>query len=81
MIINRQVAITSPQPSPPAAADRERAARDRNDATQEIQAAHLDDLTGVYRRGMGEAILNHELLRSARAGTPLTVSATFHCWT
>jgi diguanylate cyclase (GGDEF)-like protein len=57
-----------------AAADRARAASDRSEATLEIQAAHLDDLTGVYRRGMGEAILHHELLRSARAGSPLTVA-------
>jgi diguanylate cyclase (GGDEF)-like protein len=57
-----------------AAADREKAARDRNEATLEIQAAHLDELTGVYRRGMGEAILNHELLRAARASTPLVVA-------
>lgn len=57
-----------------AAADRQRAATDRTEATDEIQAAHLDDLTGAYRRGMGEAILRHELLRSARAGSPLTVA-------
>ena len=57
-----------------AAADRQRAASDRNQATLEIQAAHLDDLTGVYRRGMGEAILNHELLRAARSGSPLVVA-------
>jgi diguanylate cyclase (GGDEF)-like protein len=57
-----------------AASDREKAARDRNQATLEIQAAHLDDLTGVYRRGMGDAILNHELLRAARADTPLVVA-------
>ena len=55
-----------------AASDRERAAQDRTEATHEIEAANLDDLTGVYRRGMGEAILHHELLRSARAGSPLT---------
>jgi diguanylate cyclase (GGDEF)-like protein len=57
-----------------AATDRERAARDRNEATLEIQAANLDELTGVYRRGMGEAILNHELLRAARSDSPLVVA-------
>jgi diguanylate cyclase (GGDEF)-like protein len=57
-----------------AAADRKRAASDRADATLELQAAHIDELTGVYRRGIGEAILRHELLRAARAGDPLTVA-------
>jgi diguanylate cyclase (GGDEF)-like protein len=57
-----------------AAADREKAARDRNEATLEIQAGQLDELTGVYRRGMGQAILNHELLRAERSGSSLIVA-------
>ena len=57
-----------------AAADREKAARDRNSATLELQAADLDELTGVYRRGMGESLIHHELLRAARSGGPLVVA-------
>jgi diguanylate cyclase (GGDEF)-like protein len=56
-----------------AAGDRERAARDRQDATEEIarleaelETAHLDALTGAYRREMGELALQHEIERARR---------------
>jgi diguanylate cyclase (GGDEF)-like protein len=54
-----------------AAHDRERAAHDRSNATLELQAAHLDELTGAYRRGMGEVVLWHEVERASRSGAPL----------
>jgi diguanylate cyclase (GGDEF)-like protein len=54
-----------------AAHDRERAAHDRSNATLELQAAHVDELTGAYRRGMGEVVLRHEVERARRSGSPL----------
>ena len=57
-----------------AAADRDRAARDREHAAQErarleaeLQSAHLDDLTGAYRREMGRLALSHEIDRARRS--------------
>ncbi|CAN5829583.1 hypothetical protein BH24CHL6_BH24CHL6_00730 [soil metagenome] len=56
-----------------AARDRNRAARERAEAARErarleaeIQAAHLDDLTGAYRREMGRLTVSHELDRARR---------------
>jgi diguanylate cyclase (GGDEF)-like protein len=56
-----------------AAVDRERAGRDREAAAGdrmrilgELQRAHLDDLTGAYRRGMGETVIRHEIERARR---------------
>ena len=57
-----------------AAADRERAARERADAARErarleaeLRSAHLDELTGAYRREMGRLALSHEIARARRA--------------
>jgi len=57
-----------------AAADRERASRDRVDASRErarleaeLRSAHLDDLTGAYRREMGQLALSHEIARARRS--------------
>jgi diguanylate cyclase (GGDEF)-like protein len=57
-----------------AAADRDRAARDRADAAlersrleAELQSAHLDDLTGAFRRDVGRLALAHEIDRARRA--------------
>ena len=56
-----------------AAADRERAALDRANAARErarleaeLLSAHLDELTGVYRREMGRLALSHEIDRARR---------------
>ena len=56
-----------------AAADRERAAHDRAIAAAErarletqLHSAHLDALTGAYRREMGELALAHEIDRARR---------------
>jgi diguanylate cyclase (GGDEF)-like protein len=56
-----------------AARDRARAARERAEAARErarleaeLQAAHLDDLTGAYRREMGRLAVSHELDRARR---------------
>jgi diguanylate cyclase (GGDEF)-like protein len=58
-----------------AAADRVRAANDRAKAARqrarleaELEQAHLDELTGAYRRGMGRMALAHETDRARRAG-------------
>jgi diguanylate cyclase (GGDEF)-like protein len=63
-----------------AAADRENAARDREAAAQdrkflsgEMERSHLDDLTGAYRRGLGEILLRHEMRRADREGGQLTL--------
>ena len=57
-----------------AAADRERAAIDRADSSRErarlrveIRLAHIDQLTGAYRREMGQVALSHEIARARRA--------------
>src|SRR4051795_13088356 len=40
-----------------AAVDRAESARERQDLDSALRVAHLDDLTGAYRRGMGEIVL------------------------
>ncbi len=57
-----------------AAADRARAAQDRADAAAErarlegeLNHAHLDDLTGAFRRETGRLALSHEIDRALRA--------------
>jgi diguanylate cyclase (GGDEF)-like protein len=50
-----------------AAADREAAAVDRERHMAELDLAHLDELTGAYRRGMGRIALVHEIERARRS--------------
>ncbi|HEY8632841.1 MAG TPA: GGDEF domain-containing protein, partial [Candidatus Limnocylindrales bacterium] len=57
-----------------AAADRARAAKDRANAARErdrleaeLRSAHLDELTGAYRREMGHLALSHEIDRARRS--------------
>ncbi|HEX3040941.1 MAG TPA: GGDEF domain-containing protein [Solirubrobacterales bacterium] len=64
-----------------AASDRERAARDREAAARdreylcgEMERAQLDEVTGAYRRGMGEILLRHEMSRAVRVKKPLTLA-------
>jgi diguanylate cyclase (GGDEF)-like protein len=57
-----------------AAADREAAAADRVRAAVDSHDADLDDLTGVFRRGMGELALTGEIDRSRRSGQSLFVA-------
>jgi diguanylate cyclase (GGDEF)-like protein len=56
-----------------AAAGRDRAAQDQTGAAREfarleaeLQSAHLDDLTGAFRRDMGRLTLNQEIDRARR---------------
>ena len=56
-----------------AAEDRERAARDRAEAARErarleaeLESAHLDDLTGAFRREIGRLALSHEIDHARR---------------
>ncbi|HUG29904.1 MAG TPA: GGDEF domain-containing protein [Candidatus Limnocylindria bacterium] len=49
-----------------AAQDRARAAADRVRLQAEIHTAHLDELTGAYRREMGTLALQHEIDRARR---------------
>jgi diguanylate cyclase (GGDEF)-like protein len=57
-----------------AARDREAAARDREFLRDEMERSQLDELTGAYRRGMGEILLRHEISRAKRLGAPLTLA-------
>jgi diguanylate cyclase (GGDEF)-like protein len=57
-----------------AATDRERAARDREQALSELHDAHLDELTGVQRRGAGTAALQQEIDRAQRSDGRLVMA-------
>jgi diguanylate cyclase (GGDEF)-like protein len=64
-----------------AATDRARAARDRGAAAEdrkhllaELERAHLDDLTGAFRRGMGEIALINEIERARRSDQTLVLA-------
>jgi diguanylate cyclase (GGDEF)-like protein len=57
-----------------AAKDREAAAQDRKHLLAELERAHLDDLTGVYRRGMGEIALLNEIERARRSDLTLVLA-------
>ncbi len=64
-----------------AALDRRRAARDRAQAAlerarldAELATAHLDGLTGAYRREMGDLMLSNEIARARRAGGHFVVA-------
>jgi diguanylate cyclase (GGDEF)-like protein len=49
-----------------AAEDRSEAARERAELEAELSRAHLDDLTGAYRRESGTLALKHEIERARR---------------
>jgi diguanylate cyclase (GGDEF)-like protein len=57
-----------------AASDRAKDARERRRLEAELQAAHLDELTGAYRRDMGRLAITHEIARVRRSGAPLVVA-------
>lgn len=57
-----------------AAADRANAARERARLEAELRAAHLDELTGAYRREMGRLAISHEIDRVRRSGGPLVLA-------
>jgi diguanylate cyclase (GGDEF)-like protein len=57
-----------------AARDREAAAADREHLLGELERAHLDDLTGTYRRGMGEIAVINEIERARRSGHSLVLA-------
>jgi len=57
-----------------AAADREAAAIDRRQFRVDLTRAHLDDLTGVYSRGLGHETLRNEVARAHRVGHPFTLA-------
>lgn len=51
-----------------AALDRQRAAAERARLEAELLVAHLDELTGAYRREMGRLAITHEIERTRRSG-------------
>ena len=57
-----------------AATDRENAAREKAALEAELLSAHLDELTGAYRREMGRMALNQEIDRARRADGRLVVA-------
>lgn len=57
-----------------AASDRAKAARERTLLEAELRVAHLDELTGAYRREMGRLAITHEIDRVRRSGEPLVVA-------
>lgn len=57
-----------------AAADRQRAAEERNVTLDELKQAHRDDLTGAFRRGAGEEVLQDEIDRARREGIGLVLA-------
>jgi diguanylate cyclase (GGDEF)-like protein len=57
-----------------AAADRERAAEVRAETTAELRRAHVDELTGAFRRGSGEEALQGEIDRARRSNTGLVLA-------
>lgn len=57
-----------------AASDRDAAARDREFLRAEMERSQLDELTGAYRRGLGEMLLRHEMSRANRLGGNLTLA-------
>ena len=57
-----------------AAVDRKQAAVDRDHARAALLHAHVDELTGSYRRGVGTLALQHEIDRARRTGAGLVLA-------
>ena len=57
-----------------AAADRATSARERSRLEAELQAAHLDGLTGAYRREVGRLALSNEIARARRSNGQFVVA-------
>ena len=57
-----------------AARDREAAALDRAHLQAELRRSQLDDLTGAFRRGIGEVLVGGEIERARRQGDDLQVA-------
>jgi diguanylate cyclase (GGDEF)-like protein len=47
---------------------------DRRQAVAELERAHTDDLTGAFRRGAGETVLQQEMDRATRSGNGLVLA-------
>jgi diguanylate cyclase (GGDEF)-like protein len=57
-----------------AATDREQAASDRQEVRGALSEAHLDELTGTYRRGLGTLALQREINRARHSGGGLVLA-------
>jgi diguanylate cyclase (GGDEF)-like protein len=57
-----------------AAKDRANAARERAGLEEELRSAHLDELTGAYRREMGRLALSNEIDRARRSDGRLVLA-------
>ena len=56
------------------ATDRAKAARERERMDDQLRAAHVDDLTGAYRRELGRTALSNEMDRARRTDGRLIVA-------
>ncbi len=57
-----------------AAAERETSARERSRLEAELEEAHLDGLTGAYRREVGRLALSNEIARARRSNGQFVVA-------
>lgn len=57
-----------------AAVHRVHASIDRRQAQADLERAHTDDLTGAYRRGAGQVVLQQEVDRARRTGEGLVLA-------
>jgi diguanylate cyclase (GGDEF)-like protein len=57
-----------------AARDRDAAGRDREQLQVEVRRAQADELTGAFRRGIGEVLISHEIERAKRSGSELQLA-------
>jgi diguanylate cyclase (GGDEF)-like protein len=57
-----------------AARDRDAAARDREQLQADVRRSQLDELTGAFRRGIGEVLICHEIERAKRSGSELQLA-------
>jgi diguanylate cyclase (GGDEF)-like protein len=53
--------------------ERAQAAEERAEALDALRGAHFDDLTGAYRRGLGQELLRDEIERARRSGSGLAL--------
>ena len=57
-----------------AAAEREQAANDRKEVRAALSEAHVDELTGAYRRGLGSLAIQREINRARHSGGRLVLA-------
>jgi diguanylate cyclase (GGDEF)-like protein len=76
VLIQRLKAVTAQAEADRARAtgDRARAASEREELATELRSAHLDHLTGAYRREMGRLAISNEIERARRSDQGLVLA-------